>query len=153
MTATASRRQAILVEMLARVSEITQQNGFNTDAGLTPFLGEKVSLDDPSDPEIAICLVVRDDFPGRSMQNILVTLPIEIQAIAKADINSPWLTVESLLTDIKRAVELEDRTLGGYAQSYIERGQTRTLQREVGATTVGASITYLVPYAEAWGAP
>lgn len=148
----ASRRQVILVEFLARVSEIKQSNGFQTDAGFTPFLGEGVVLGE-SDPEVAVSIVVRDDLPGKTMENIFIMLPIEVQAIAKADINQPWLAVEALIADIKQAIELPDRTLGLPISKGLSRGSTRTLAREAGAATVGAAVTYVVPYVEAWGAP
>lgn len=150
--ATASRRQLIVLEFLNRLSAIKQSEGFQTDAGFRVYLGEVLALDN-DDPDAVIALVVRDDIPGRTMENVSITLPMEIQAVAKADINQPLLAAEALIADIKKAIELPDRFLGGLLKERITRSQTRSLPREAGSPTVGISITYLVPYVEAFGRP
>ncbi len=144
-------RQLILAAFLAAVREITIANGFATDAGNTVYIGETAQLGD-DDPDQAIALVVDDD-DARSPGYVFVTLPIVVQALAKADLDEPWLVVESLLGDLKRAIETEDRTLGGLLKSELQRGSTRTLAREPGSTTVGAAITYRCEYVEVWGNP
>ena len=65
----------------------------------------------------------------------------------------PWILIEAMLGDVKRAMELSDRTLGGLVQRQIERGATRILPRESGARTVGVMVPYVVPFTERWGAP
>lgn len=151
-TAVISRRQLIILEFQTRMSAIKQSDGFQTNAGFAPYVGEYVVLDEES-PESAIAMVLRDDIPKRVGENVSLTLPIEFQAIAKSNINQPWMMVEALIADIKKAIELPDRFLGGLVKERFERGQTRPIPREPGGATVGASITYLVHYAEAWGAP
>ncbi len=147
----ATVRQAILAAFLAAVREITIAHGFATDAGDKVFLGETAQLGE-DDPDQAIALVVDDD-EARSPGYVFVTLPIVVQALAKADLDEPWLAVEALLGDLKRAIEQTDRTLGGLLKSELQRGSTRTLPREPGSTTVGASITYHCEYVEVWGQP
>lgn len=144
-----SRRQLILEALQARVSAILLAGGFATDAGATVFLGETPQLG-PDDPFEAIALVPDDD----SVQDkgyLFVQLPVAVQALAKADLDAPWETIEAILGDIKAAVELDDKTLGGLLKAPMMRGTTRTLAREPGSTTVGAGVTYICSYVEQWG--
>jgi hypothetical protein len=76
-----------------------------------------------------------------------------VAALAKADLDDPYLAVEAVLGDIKRAIELEDRSLGGLVDQRFERGRTRPFEREEGSTAVGVIVPYIVPYYESWGAP
>lgn len=148
-----STRQAILTELLNRVSAIRVANGYATDAGATVLFGEAPMLG-PDDPTSAIALVVGDDQidPTSSLgDDILTLLPVEIAAIAKADVANPWVTVEAVIADIKRAVETADRGLGGLLTRGLQRGRTRSLDREPGATSIGAAIPYSATYLDAWG--
>lgn len=147
-----SRRQLILEALLARVEAISIDGGFQTDVGKNVFLGAAPALG-PNDPDTAVALVVGDDSAGYQGEQVVVELPIDIVALAKADLEEPWLAVEAVLSDIKRAVELEDRTLGKLVMRQIRRGSTRTLARETGSDIVGASIRYTAPHAEVWGHP
>ena len=148
----ASRRRLIVEALKARVEAIRVANGFETDAGVTVFLGETPPLG-PDDPETAIAIVVGDEDPQYQGANLFIRLPVAIQALARADLEQPWLAVEDLIGDIKRAVELEDRTLGGLVKRQIERGSVVALEREPGSTTVGAAVTFVCPYVEGWGTP
>lgn len=148
----ASNRESILAAFLARIGAIQIAKGFATDAGLAVTLGESPQLG-PDDPDVMIAIIVNDDDPKFQGLQIMTQLPVSIQALAKADLADPWLAVEALLGDIKRAVELPDRTLGGLVKRQIERGSTRTLPRESGSTVVGAQVTYVCPYTEVWGNP
>lgn len=138
--------------MLGRLEVITRRAGFTTDAGRQVYLNEAPPLG-PDDPEVAIAIAVNDDEPGHQAEKIVIRLPLEIHALARADLERPWLAVERVLGDIKRAMELPDRTVGGLVLRQFERGTTRTLEREEGSSTVGAAVTYIFPYAELWGAP
>lgn len=152
MAATPSRRRLILEALLARLQVIEVANDYATDAGQHVYLGVTPALG-IDDEDVAIALVVGDEEPRYQGVSLLIALPVEIQALAKADLDEPWVAVEDVIADIKRAVELEDRTLGGLVKRQIERGSVTTLERPDGGTTVGASVTYLCPYAENWGAP
>jgi hypothetical protein len=148
----ATRRLLILQELLTRVQQITVANGFATDAGAAVFMGEVLQLGE-SDPDVVLALVAGDDLVRSQQVNIAVTLPVEIQAVARADLAQPWVAVETVLGDIKRAMELPDRTLGGLVRQQVLRSVTRTLPREPGTLTVGVGVTYVLPYIEEWGAP
>jgi hypothetical protein len=138
-------RLAILQELLARVQDISVVNGYTTDAGLTVFCGETPSLG-PDDPLAAIAVVVRKDMVSDQGPDELRTLPIEIQALAKADLNQPQLTVEAVIEDILRAIEATDLTLGGLLTRDLAPGPITPYQRAEGSTTVGCGIEYRAMY-------
>jgi hypothetical protein len=56
-----------------------------------------------------------------------------------------------VIADIKRAVETADRTPGRPADTGLQRGRTRSLDREPGATSIGATIQYSATYLDGWG--
>src|SRR4051812_20178531 len=123
-----TKRQAILSELLNRVSAITVANGYATDAGLMILFGESPLLG-PDDPTSAIALIVGDDqidSPSSVGDDILTQLPVDLQIIARADVAQPWLTVEAGIADIKRAIETSDRTFGLLTRP-LQRGRTRSL--------------------------
>lgn len=147
-----SRRQQIVEALKARLEAITIANGFDTNVGTTIYVGESPDLG-PDDADTAIAIVVGDEEPQFQGEHVYLELPISIQAIAKANLDESWLNVEAVIGDIKRAVELADRTLGGLVKRQIVRGPVRALHREPGNTTVGASVTYIAPFTEVWGSP
>lgn len=148
----AARRQQVLETYRARLRVIDQAHGFTTNAGAAVFMGEAPELG-PDDPDQAIALLVEDETPQHVGENVHTLLPVAIAALAKANLDEPWLAAEEVLGDIKRAIELEDRTLGGLVRARIARGPTRTMERDAGSQTVGIAITYLNPLVEAWGRP
>lgn len=153
-----SRRLRILEALKGRLEAITVGNGFHSDAGARLYFGELPKLG-PHDPPAVLAMIPKEDVVGAALNNIPITLPVDIFALLKPDVDEPWVTVEELLADIKTAVELEDRTLGGLLTGGrdnpggLVRGTTEVFPRQSGAEVVGASITYGCPYAEAWGFP
>lgn len=145
-----SNRQELLEAFKTRVSAIAKADGFQTDAGLTVFLGDTPALG-PDDPPEAIAIVVGDDETRYQGEQVLIRLPVLLVALVKAELEEPWAAIEAILADLKTAVEKPGRTLCGVVK--IERGVTRTLPREMGSTTVGAALTYWCPYVECWGNP
>ncbi len=127
------------------------ERGFATDVGQRVYLGEAPQLG-PDDPDAAVALLLGEQ-PGDLGLNVFTEIPLECQAHAKADLDAAWLTVENVIGDIKRAVELADRSLGGLVLQQLRRGPVKAIQREPGSTTIGASVTYLAQFKEAWGAP
>jgi hypothetical protein len=147
-----SLRADILKALLARAGAISKSNGFDTDAGLVVFMGETPQLG-PDDPGEALAIVVGDEVPKYQGVNFYIELPIQVQAVVRADLEQPWMTVENIIGAIKKAVELEDRTLGHLVARQFTRSSVRALPREPGSTTVGAAVTYTFPFTEAWGNP
>lgn len=147
-----SFRQQILGAFLTRVQAVQVANGFQTNAGQVVYTGETPELG-PDDPNEVIAIVVGDDSVKYQGANLLVRLPVSIQALVKADLDDPLTAIEAVISDIKRAVELADRKLGGLIPQPIERGSTRAVPRRPGSTTVGVAVEYSISYVEAWGAP
>ena len=148
-----STREDVIHALRDRLAAISTTNGFKTDAGQKIFLGETPTLG-PSDPAAALALVVGADESTSQGENVISELPIEIQALVKADVTDPLLTIEAVIADIKRAVETTDRSLGGLLVNRgLERGSTRPLEREDGSEVVGAAVEYGLTLAEKWGAP
>lgn len=151
----ASKRQQILEAFRDRLKLILIASGYDTDAGENVFLGEEVTLG-PDDPNIAIAIDVGEDSVGQThgpTPTLQIQLPIEIQAVAVATMASPWIAVEQVLSDIKKAIELNSVTWLGDLVQELSRGSTETLERGEGSTTVGTSITYTVLMFEEWGTP
>ncbi len=159
MSADPSIRQRILEVFKARLEAIVQGDEYQTNAGRRVFLGVNVVLADEEDLRFgsndvaAIQISVGDDEPGHQMERIQVVMPVVISAVTLASYRTPWTAIEATLADIKRAIELEDRTLGGLVPSEIERGITRTRERTEGSEVVGVEIIYPVLYSEQWGQP
>lgn len=150
-----ARRYQVIAAIADRLREIKIANGFNTDAGEAVNVGFAPALGD-DDSEIAIAILIDDDdAPNFEQEQVFYNLPVEIQALASSarDREMPWMVIEQLLQDIKRAMELEDRTLGKLLSHWMTRGVTRTLPREAGSHTRGLAITYRFPIAEKWGNP
>lgn len=146
-----SNREQILERLLELVSGIEQSAGFHTDAGHAVALGERVDLGE-QDPDVGIAIVLEPDEVINQHVGIRILLTAEIQALAKVDINEPYLAIERVLADIKRAIEIEDRKLGILTEP-ITRGSTRTITREPGSTTAGVGVSYRISYPEVWGNP
>ena len=146
-----TRRSLILSELGTRAAAILVANGYDTDAGLRVFLGVAPELGD-ADPDYAIAIVPGDEIPTEDGR-ISNTFPVAVQAIGKAAAADAWIALELLLGDLKKAIELPDRTLGSVCKGVIKRGPTRTLERAPGATTIGLEIFYSCPYVDEWGDP
>lgn len=147
-----SKRQTFLELIQQRLEGIHVAEGYATDAGDTVTLNEAPRFGE-NDPDIAIAILIGEDTPQRQGHAVLQVLPVEIQALARADLNEPWVVSEQVLADIQRAIEVEDELMRGNAKRAIEIGQTRTIPREAGTTAVGVAITYLLHYGRAWGQP
>jgi hypothetical protein len=155
-----STRQQIIEAFKGRLEAIhTGPNSdFETDAGDSVWVNEEPNLG-PDDAPVAIAVAIGDDIPERTGENVLIGLPFEFQAIASANYEDAWKAIEPVLSDIKRAIELEDRFLvtpaapNGLLCYRFARGVTRTLPRDDGSLTVGVGITYLTHYKEGWGTP
>ena len=155
----ASIRRQILEALRARVVLIRKPNGFITNAGNLVLLGEQPALS-PNDQDTAIAFIVDqqefsdDVFQGDEgpAEDMASPLQVRIVAIVKADLANPLLAMEDVIHDIKKAVELPDRTLGGLVAGML-RGTTTAQDREEGSEIVGASQAYIFLYTEVWGNP
>lgn len=153
-----SRRQLILREVKRRLQAITVANGFNTDAGLSVRMGF-IPMLGPDDVRQVIAIIPREDqvIPSGGL-SLSLRLPIDIHALVDAAEQEPWESVELMLTDLKRAMELPDLSLGGMVHGGnnihgLHRGTTEVFERRSGTDPIGAVVTYVAPYAEVWGNP
>lgn len=149
-----SRREQIIAAMVARAQAIRRYSGFNTDAGATLIVGERIKLS-AGDPDSALQLIVGDSLRATWMAGkVMYRLPFQFTALASAGREESWRDAERLLQDVKRAIELEDTRLGGLLDHPgLERSPEAVLEREPGATDVGIEITYFAPLQETWGHP
>jgi hypothetical protein len=145
-------RVAAIAELRTRLGHITIANGFNTDAGDLVFLCERPQLG-PDDPVAAVALVVGADEPGHQGEHVVLLLPVSIQAHVKVVADDPWMTVEAIVEDIKRAIETDHDLDGALLPRGLERGSTEPLEREDGSSTVGCGVEYRLRFKERWGAP
>jgi len=153
MAVSPSTRQRILEACLGRLKASTIVARSEGDVSAVVLLGEVVDLG-PDDPSEVMAIVAGEDIVRRQGAKFLITLPIELQAVVRVDLDEPHATAERMLADMKRAFELADRTLGGLVtQDSVQRLSTRPLPREMGMSTVGFGVTYTVDYQETWGAP
>lgn len=119
------------------------------------YLGELPQLDGDNLPDRAIAIVIGDTIPSVQQGDLVIEeeLPVEIQGAARVNLDEPWVSVEDLLADIKRAIEVEDRRLSNLLKYDMKRGSTRTVPRQEGSAFVGVGVTYLCPILELWGTP
>jgi hypothetical protein len=150
-----SIRKRILQAVITRVAAITTENGYTTDAGRNVLVGLLPKLGD-GDPESVIAISLQDQSAELTRLHVAGTWPIEIIAVvnANAQRDEPALLVEDVLADIQRALELEDRTLGGLINAQeFEVGPTRVFGRDSASDVVAASQTYSFYVQRAFGAP
>jgi len=148
-----SRRQDVITAFAARLSNITQANGYQTDAGALVLVGQAPVLSD-GDPDQALALVIGPDVSGYQGENVQTSIPLTVHALVRAeDITQPYLDAEAVIADIKKAVET-DHDLGGLLKPRgLTRGVTTAAVREPSSSFVAASVDYNVEFAEKWGAP
>jgi hypothetical protein len=147
-----TKRALILAAFSARLMAIEAGDDFSTDAGQKLFIGEGVELGE-DDPDAALAIVPSADDPTWQMKALGIKWPIRVQALVKANLDDPTSATEAVIGDIKRAIELEDRTFGGLLSQPLERVSTRSVERQPGSDTVGAEVVYIATYKEMWGAP
>ena len=147
-----SARQQALAVLIARLEGISTGAGFQTDVGQRVFVMEAPTLG-PDDPESAIALVIGEDEPGYQGENVVVRLPVQVQAHAPANLEDPWGSVEAIIADIKKAVETDHDLGGTLVKRGLERASTSPLAREEGSQYVGAGVAYRLVMREGWGTP
>lgn len=145
-------REKVIVAFRDRLRKIARTNGFVTNAGRTILIGSVAQLG-PDDPTEAIALTVDNDEVKRTGEHVLCRVPFTFSAVVRIDQEDCWIKVERILGDIKRAIELPDRTLGGLIRDKFERGNTNTSPRETGSMVVSAEVTYWAWLPERWGEP
>jgi hypothetical protein len=148
-----SRRRRVVEWFLDHLADISVENGFRTDAGLTLVVGQIPTLStEKGDAAIAIAVLIGEDEVRQVGNKFFLVLPIDVHILRVGLSPSAWLDVEDGLADIKQSVE-QDPYMDGLLSDAFSRGTTATHEREAGSTNIGARIRYLVPQTEAWGQP
>jgi len=147
-----SNRQAALAALRTRLEQILVANDFQTDAGKRVFFAEAPTLG-PDDEPAAIAIFPQEDQPGYQGEQVAIVLPVRVEANVRADSENPGATVEAVIADIKKAVELDHDLGRTVSQRGLERGTTAPFDREEGSAFVGAAVTYLLRFPEVWGRP
>jgi hypothetical protein len=152
-----SRLELILEAAKGRLEAISTTGGYSTDAGQAVYLGAVPALG-PHDDTAAIALL-----PG--FENLKVvggfnqfTLVLQIQALvfvpSDERLSDSFLTALAMLADIRKAMELEDRTLGGkLGGNGLEAGLPSLVERETGSQFVGVQMEYRGLVKNDWGNP
>jgi hypothetical protein len=150
-----SIRKRILLVVASRVAAITTENGFNTDAGRSVYIGGMPTLG-PSDPDAVIAVIPQSQNAGLTQMHVAGEWPIDIVAVANASAqrDDHALLVEDVLADIQRAIELEDRTLGGLIGARdFSVGDTKPYDREPASDVVAVAQTYSFSVQRVFGSP
>lgn len=133
-----SRRQTVREAWKAQV----ETAGYPVGMGEVPTLG-------PDDAEQAVVLVFTDAVSAQGHKKFHETT-VDICALAKADLDEPWVALEEMVAALKAAVETTDHTVAGIL---VEPVSERDLEREPGSTVVGTVLSYRFRWQERWGAP
>lgn len=153
MPPAASRRESIKAAVVERLEAITVANGFNTDVGAKVYVDEFPALG-PDDAREALALLTQVDELAWQGKGFLVRLPLTVMVFLDGDAaGNDSQRLEQAVADIKRAVELDDRLLGGLLHEYLTRGDTEVIPREPGSVVLGVAVTYVATFKEGWGAP
>lgn len=149
-----SKVEAIIAAVIARLQGIATGDGYFTDLGASLLVNEFPSFG-PDDPRQALVLLVGDDEQTWQGKGYLIRLPLTVLVLVDADLDDGWLVAERAIADVKRAVETDDRTLGGLltTNGYLERGNVERIPRDPGSAAIGAAVPYTAPYKEGWGTP
>ena len=158
-----SMRQRIIAALKARAEAITIENGFHTDAGLKVTHGYRRPGAGETDARIAMLSNgPLPPVPSEEQDDVIVRRQWSIGFIAmepvSAEVDDALDVAEELLADLKRALFLDDRTLGGLLRANeevgnIEIGAEQTADREPGGTWVEAAVEVLVTFTERRGQP
>lgn len=143
----------ILDAVATRLTTIAPAGGFYTD------IGARVRRDrrEPTLGELPCVVVYSGERLAAETKNRRARCELAITVIAYADgyPDAEAIGVE-LLADIQRAIETTDNTLGGLLSS--ERGglafaSDEIFLPEIGASAVGARVTYTAPHVRNAGDP
>lgn len=139
----------------SRLSEIRQDDGYYTDAGVKVYLGRDLT-DQASVPALAI-------LPGEEEGDVRVdaglyqeTVPYEIHGVCEADADKPFEAGHQLGADIRRAIyrarTIDYETLDDTAMR-VEPGATVVTQREPGSRYCAVTVALLITHTEKLGDP
>ena len=157
-----SKRQQIIAALKARAAEIQIANGYQTDAGLTVHYGYRRPALADTMPRIGLVSGELEPTDPINQGDVVVRLhwPVWFIGIDRVDAGADDALdkAEAILSDLKRAVFLEDRTLEGVLLTNrnvgdILYGGETVIDREDGGHYVQCAVCALVTFVEGYGVP
>lgn len=136
--------------VVSRLQAIQTADGFHTDIGSNVLLG----VPTVAEGEFGIRVFATDEEAGPGTHPRLgLALTVNVQAqIPIADVPDFGELPELVIADIQKAVELEDRSLGGLAPNgLVYFGRKIAYPREI--PSVVAAVLYLARYQRRYGSP
>lgn len=135
-----------------RCLTITEENGYYTNIGARVLL----DLRQPQADELPCIMVFAGQRTVQETLNCAARTDMEIIILGYVErIDQPLILGDQVQSDIQRAVELEDETLGGLlrGQHGLAYASSEIFMPEVGANVVGARVTYSAPSVRLTGNP
>jgi hypothetical protein len=152
----ASKRSQIIAAWKARLVAIAIGDGFETDAGLSVYVGFVPTLGE-QDAELSLALTVGvDTVPNPLLKKgkAFVELLLTVTVLAKTASLDAWQVLEAGLADVKRAIEgPTDKTFGGLVTAEIERVAADGIGRGSGGQALSTSQAWKVSFQETIGNP
>lgn len=142
----------ILQAVAERLEVISQLNGYYTD------IGRSIRLDmrEPQAEDIPCCLVMMSERSLESNSGCTSRIDMQITVVGYTPlIDQAYVHGDEILSDIQRAVELKDTTLGGLLRRQFGLAflSSEIYMPEIGASAVGARVTYSAPHMRIAGDP
>ena len=142
----------ILQTVASRLQVISQDDGYYTD------IGRSIRLDmrEPQADDLPCCLVTMGERTLESNSGCTDRIDMEITVVGYMPlIDQAYIQGDEILSDIQRAVELEDSTLGGLLRRQFGLAflSSEIYMPEIGANAVGARVTYSAPHVRVTGDP
>jgi len=136
--------------LTARIQQIRQINGFETDIGAHVFRGRRV----PDEDKLPCAIVVEgEDRPADEQRGrVKIEARYQIEGHCQCDPDNPNDVANAMVADIKRAVFSGDPTFGKIIRDLRYGGRTIN-PREDGLSFVSASVEIVVTWAETLSAP
>lgn len=157
-----SMRQQIIAALKARAAEITTANGFQTDAGLSVHYGYRRPATGDAMPRIGLVSgeLQPPDPINQGQVIVRIAWPVWFIGIDRVELGEDDVLdkAEAILSDLKRAIFLPDRTLNGVllpnsSVGNIEYGGETVVDREDGGHYVQCALCALVTWVEGYGVP
>lgn len=151
----APKLQRILVAISDRLSQINTGDGYYTNAGQQVVRGQH-SLDHTCLPGVSISLETRASRDALK-RNAIVDATVVVEALAEIKAEPAEDVAVYMAADIQRALESDDRTLGGLLVADSAGGLTwqtdEIIYPEASETQVGVRVTYAIPHIRRPGDP
>jgi len=136
--------------IITRLSAISTGSGYNTDAGSQVYAGVRYFQDDSTFPLITV--FSGDEIPEKLTYNrYRAERAVNVECYVQ-DASTPTVSIEELIEDVQKAIELPDTTLGGAVEVIDYAGISEVEPSEAGSDITAARINYVLTYSRDYGA-